>query len=659
MLYNMSMKNKLLFTVLPLFLLIYLVTVLLVYQSSKSSTEALAEVAVDAIAKRQASEISSYFNASLYSLRNTAVLLGNEIIEGELPDKRIAGQMIESLLGRLPEAAAIWWTPQHAGREQSVLWLRDGPHVSPALDGQRDALLNAVGQQAWAEERVIPLVPLSTSEGERQVIVLLVPVMSNQQVVGSLGIGLDAGQLQQTVSALRPLDVGVAALIAHDSTLVAHPDASRVGKKQQDSEVDFLGDNLVMVIDAVRKGVGITLRFVSPALAEEVFMLVTPVTVGQTGTPWSLGLAFPSSALLGGVQALALQLMLVGGLAAMALAIAVVLLGRAIARPLQIVAATVQQLASGEADLTARLTVTGRDELAILAHEFNHFLASMAMLVLEIKGTSESLQQTSGELQVQSRASGQAVDGQRDEVGQLATAMQEMALTIDEVAGNAGQAAHATGRGDQAVAQGLATVSSLVAAINQDAQTLEHVSTLAAQLDDASQTIGTIVAVISNIAEQTNLLALNAAIESARAGEQGRGFAVVADEVRALARRTHASTEEVCTRIHLIQARTRTVVDIIEQSRRASLSNVTRAREASEALGSLSQIIGQVREMSQQIAAATEQQVTTSDQLSRSLVSIADSAESASHSARQVSQRSDHLDASAARLNGLISRFKL
>ncbi|WXL25841.1 methyl-accepting chemotaxis protein [Ectopseudomonas mendocina] len=659
MLSNLTMKNKLLFTVLPLTLLIYLATVLLVYFSSKSSTEELAEVAVDAIARQQASEISSYFDASLYSMRNTAGLLSSEIIEDGLPDRRIADQMIESLFSGLPEAAAIWWIPRQQSAGQSVLWLRNGQSINPALDEAREALVRRLGAQFPATEQVIPLVPVSSSSGDQNVIALSVPVLSSGRVVGMLGVGLDAAKLQERVAGLRPLGVGVAALIAHDTTLVAHPDPSRIGMKQADSEKDFLGDHLDVVIDAVRKGVGITLRFDSPALAEETFMLVTPVSIGHTVTPWSLGLAFPSSALLGGVKSLALQLLLLGTLASVALAVAVVLLGRAIAQPLQVVADKVKQLASGEADLCSRLPAKGNDELAVLAREFNNFLSAMADLVFEIKGTSKSLQATSVELQEQSRASGQVVDAQRDEVGQLATAMQEMAATIEEVAANAGQAARATSDGDDAVALGQDKVSGLVRAINQDAETLEHVSTLAVQLDDASQAIGTIVAVISNIADQTNLLALNAAIESARAGEQGRGFAVVADEVRALARRTHTSTEEVCASITLIQERTRTVVDIIEQSRRTSQSNVLTASEASEALDSLSQVISRVREMSQQIATATEQQATTSDLLSRSLVSIADSAESASNSAGEVNRRSDDLEASAARLNALVSRFKL
>ncbi|EKM96297.1 putative chemotaxis transducer [Stutzerimonas degradans] len=655
MLSNLSMKNKLLFTVLPLMLLIYLATVLLVYYQSKSSTEALAEVAVDAIARQQAAELSKHFDAPLNGLRNTAGLLAREMIDGELPDRRIADQIAESLLQGQPDTAAVWWIPQGGGADRSVLWLRSAGGLHPGLESQREALLTELGQVASDVERVVPLLSLD----DRQVIALLVPIFSDEQVVGSLGVGLDAGLLQQQVAALRPLDVGVAALIAADNTLVAHPDPGRVGKKQQDTEADFLGDHFRAVIEAVRKGEGITLRFDSPALAEEAFMLVTPVTVSAAVTPWSLGLAFPSSALLGGVKSLALQLILLGIFASLVLALTMVLLGRAMARPLQQLVGTVRELATGDADLCARLPVRGADELTNLAREFNQFLETQWALVREIKATGQALQGVSDELQAESRNAERSVASQRDEIGQLATAMQQMAATVEEVAGNAGQAAVATQEGDQAVALGQAKVSGLVAAIHEDANTLEHVSTLATQLDEASQSIGTIVAVISDIADQTNLLALNASIESARAGEQGRGFAVVADEVRALARRTHLSTEQVCTSINLIQERTRTFVGIIEQSRRSSLGNVSSARQASEALESLSQIMRRMRDMSSQIATATEQQADTSDMLSRSLGSIADSAELASHGAGLVSQRSDDLEASAVSLNALVSRFRL
>ncbi|MNP20583.1 Methyl-accepting chemotaxis protein McpS [compost metagenome] len=165
--------------------------------------------------------------------------------------------------------------------------------------------------------------------------------------------------------------------------------------------------------------------------------------------------------------------------------------------------------------------------------------------------------------------------------------------------------------------------------------------------------------VIRSIADQTNLLALNAAIESARAGEQGRGFAVVADEVRALALRTHSSTEEVQRSIAMIQERTQIVVGMVERSRLGSQANVASARDANAVLNRITGMIGQMRDMSQQIAAATGQQAATSEQLSRSLVSIADSAEGASRTAGQVRQRSQDLQLLAGRLNTLVGRFRL
>jgi methyl-accepting chemotaxis protein len=183
MLSNLSMKNKLLFTVLPLTLVIYLATVLLVYLSSKASTEELAEVAVDAIARQQASEISSYFDASLYSMRNTAGLLGSEILDGELPDRRIADQMIESLFVGLPEASAIWWIPGNNAADASVLWLRSANGLNPALDEQREALVNVLRAHVSGHEQAIPLVPISTSNGEQKVIALTVPVRNDGKSV--------------------------------------------------------------------------------------------------------------------------------------------------------------------------------------------------------------------------------------------------------------------------------------------------------------------------------------------------------------------------------------------------------------------------------------------------------------------------------------------
>jgi methyl-accepting chemotaxis protein len=262
-------------------------------------------------------------------------------------------------------------------------------------------------------------------------------------------------------------------------------------------------------------------------------------------------------------------------------------------------------------------------------------------------------------LQQDSQATGLVVDAQRDEIGQLAIAMQQMTITVEDVAANALQAAQVTREGDLAAARGQATVTRLNRAITEDAQSLAQMSLLTEQLDHSNQAIGVVVAVIRDIAEQTNLLALNAAIEAARAGDQGRGFAVVADEVRALARRTYNSTEEVGKSIGMIQDSTRSVVAMLQKSGDASHANVASVHEAGLALHAITEMMGQLRGMSQQIATATEQQATTSEHLSQSLASIANSAKSTSQSAGKVHQRSHHLQIVADRLNGLVERFRM
>jgi methyl-accepting chemotaxis protein len=657
MLPNVALKKKLLLTILPVMLLIYLATILMVYRSSSTATEALAEVAVDAIVHQQAAEITAYFDGALQGARILGDRLSREIVDGRGINDRTVDQVLESLLNSTPQATAGWWLPAQAA--DSSYWFRSAQGVQPSTQAQREALREMLKFSTGEQESVEPPQALPGLAAARPVILLQVPVRANGQLVGILGLGLDAHQLQQRVGQLRPLDVGLAALTAHDTTLIAHPDPVRVGRRSAETEADFLGDHLQAMVDAVRNGKPLDIRFESPAMHEEIFMLAVPIIIGQTDTPWSFGVALPCAAVLGGVRSLAINMLIIASVAALSVGGLILLLGEAMARPLNAVVQAIAQLASGEADLGSRLVVKGRDEMATLANELNRFLGTMVDLVREIKGTSHTLQLTSTDLQQDSRATGLVVDAQRDEIGQLATAMQQMAVTVEDVAANAVLAAQITREGDLAVARGQGTVALLSRAISEDAQLLAEISRLTEQLDHSSQAIGIVVAVIRDIAKQTNLLALNAAIESARAGEQGRGFAVVADEVRALARRTYNSTEEVGKSIGMIQSSTRSVVAMLQKSGDASHANVASVHEAGLALHAITEMMVRLRDMSQQIAAATSQQAATSEQLSQSLGSIANSAKSTSQSAGEVHQRSRHLQSLADRLNGLVERFRI
>ncbi|MEN1975765.1 methyl-accepting chemotaxis protein, partial [Cellulomonas sp. P4] len=123
-----------------------------------------------------------------------------------------------------------------------------------------------------------------------------------------------------------------------------------------------------------------------------------------------------------------------------------------------------------------------------------------------------------------------------------------------------------------------------------------------ARLGSSSQEIGNVVKVITSIAEQTNLLALNATIEAARAGEAGKGFAVVAGEVKELAQETAKATEDIARRVEAIQTDTGSAVT---------------------AIGEISQIIASFNDYQLTIASAVEEQTATTNEMCRSVAEAA------------------------------------
>jgi hypothetical protein len=176
------------------------------------------------------------------------------------------------------------------------------------------------------------------------------------------------------------------------------------------------------------------------------------------------------------------------------------------------------------------------------------------------------------------------ISQQRHEVDQLASAMNEMSATAQEVARSAQHGADTTRVAHDAATSGKDVVYGTMSRIEQLAQEIQNASEVIRDLGQDSQEIGKILDVIRGVAEQTNLLALNAAIEAARAGEAGRGFAVVADEVRSLANRTQTSTQEIQAMIERLQQASRRAVSVMDDSRKHADDSRTRALEAEQSL---------------------------------------------------------------------------
>jgi len=194
---------------------------------------------------------------------------------------------------------------------------------------------------------------------------------------------------------------------------------------------------------------------------------------------------------------------------------------------------------------------------------------------------------------------------------------------------------------------------------NSLADEIERAAVVITQLNQDSTNIGQILESIEGIAAQTNLLALNAAIEAARAGEAGRGFAVVADEVRTLASRTQDATQQIQSMITKLQCGAKDAVAIMQSSRLEAQSSVQQTEKAGSSLEDMEKQLGEIRNMSSNIAAAAEQQTAASHEISNSVQRMAEMANKGAVNAEQSASGSEDLSALAQQQQRLVSKFNL
>ena len=207
-------------------------------------------------------------------------------------------------------------------------------------------------------------------------------------------------------------------------------------------------------------------------------------------------------------------------------------------------------------------------------------------------------------------------------VTQIATAMEEMSMTVNEVARNTVDASDSAAQVATNARNGQQVVNQAVQEMQKVAEIVRSSAGIVGNLGAKSEKISEFVGVINDIADQTNLLALNAAIEAARAGEQGRGFAVVADEVRRLADRTVASTKEIRLMVNEIQQEAMLAVQSIERGKSEAEVSERLSHEAEESLIRIVQSIEEIEHMIAQIATASEEQAATSTTIAASLDEI-------------------------------------
>ncbi|UPW82799.1 methyl-accepting chemotaxis protein [Lysinibacillus sp. Ag94] len=354
-------------------------------------------------------------------------------------------------------------------------------------------------------------------------------------------------------------------------------------------------------------------------------------------------------------------------------------------KPLKKVVNAANQVANGQL-INVDLEIT-KDEIGNLSKSIQTMVSNLQHIILNIRNTSDNVSSAANQLTINAAETYNSSTIIAQDMGQItqnaeasmvmteetAAAMEETATGIQQIADSANTAAESSIAASQASERGNQVVQQVIAQMELINDSVEQIGTTINGLHINTKKISDIVNLITAIADQTNLLALNAAIEAARAGEHGKGFAVVADEVRRLAEQSSQSATEIYNLISTIQADSNASITVMEKGKEDVKAGMEFTNEVGEIfkeiLTSSEEVASQIRE----ISAASQQISASSEEVAASVNNIKQSAEQSSEfsanvssatqeqltTMQEVKEASSSLGKTAEELQVLVAKFKL
>ncbi|MFD2756133.1 methyl-accepting chemotaxis protein [Comamonas terrae] len=459
-------------------------------------------------------------------------------------------------------------------------------------------------KEAVAAGKLLVTKPYADANTGKAMVSFAAPLLKEGRPAGAVSAAVFLDGVREVVAAVHPTPSSFGFVVDGSGQLLAHPNAELMRKP-----ASTLSDQLTPQTMAALAKAQASIELVFDGVPK--LLRAKPVR----GTDWSLVVALDRAEATEGLAHVFQTSVAAIVLVAFGAAVAVGLLTARAFRRLSEVRDAMNEIGSGDGDLSRRLPVHGQDEVAQIAAAFNRFVEKIAAVLHEIREGSESLQQATVEIEAGNQDLSRRTEVAAGQLQQTASAMEQLVGNVRQSAEAAQQARRLAGDASEVAAQGGAVVGQVVA-------TMEEIS-------NGSRQIAEITGVIDSLAFQTNILALNAAVEAARAGEQGRGFAVVAGEVRQLAQRSAqaakdirgligSSVEKVEMGASLVNNAGKTMNDIVRQVERVSslIGEITRAStEQREGMVSVGEAVRQLDDVTQQNAALVEQSAAAAESL--------------------------------------------
>ncbi len=685
---DLGLRTKMLVSVSLVVLVSYAVTLTYITMKATAMAQQNAEKNAQEIAVQYAGKIQSKMSQVMDIALNVAHVFEGMKNSKNTPSRDDMNEILKQVLKRNPGSIGI------------------ATLLEPnALDGKDDQYKNAVGHDAngrfvpyWHRSNgPIEVQPVLNFDSEfwyqiprdtgrailsnpyvykvsgKDVLMtsLNVPIKHQGKFLGMVGMDFTLEAFAKLNETVIPLGTGYGFIIANDGRIVAHPLKKIVGKNINDIDEPEVAS---VIMKAIQEGKVFKRISKSKKGNKSSLQFMVPINVGDTNTPWTMGVSIPMKTIRKDGVSLR-NTSIIMGVASMLILIGVVfyLLQSLVTRPLNRVIHSLSDIAEGEGDLTKRLPVHSKDELGSLSSRFNTFIEKLQNIIkeltdrsLDVDTSSSGLLAIAGDLSDnakqttdKSAAVSAAVETMSADALSSASTMEEAAANINMVAASADEMA--------STIREIANNSENARSITENA--VDRAKETAGQmkaLGTAATDIGNVTETISDISEQTNLLALNATIEAARAGEAGKGFAVVAGEIKELADQTAKATQGIKNQVTSIQNVTNNAVngigeisDIIGQVNDIVVTITTAVEEQSSATNEIAGNIAQASQGIQNVNDVISRNSTATVKISQDTAEVKGIADQMSASAEQVHENAGELSDLAAQLKKIVDTFKI
>ncbi|MCP4119225.1 MAG: methyl-accepting chemotaxis protein [Desulfobacteraceae bacterium] len=685
---NAGLRAKMLLAICGVVLTAYAVTISFITVKASQMARAEAEEKAHEIAYKYGGMVKSEIDKAMDVARTVAHTFEGMKQGRIVPERSDMNAILKQVLMRNPDIIAIdtCWEPnaldgkdvEYANTEGHDKSGRFAPYWNRGSGGIAVEPLVNYDNEEWYQTpkqtgREIFTNPYVYPVGGKDVLMATVvaPIKYNSRFLGIVAIDISLEQFSSMIADVKPFGTGYGYLVANDGYIVAHPVAKVVGKNLGEFSV---GGQVHSPLDAVKNGKVHSIVKEDLATGALSYQVLTPFVIGQTTTPWSMGIVIPMEKILEGANNLRNINIAIGVAAIFALILVVsYVVQKIVTAPINSVIESLKDIAEGEGDLTLRLPVASGDEIGTLSSWFNIFVEKLQVMIRDISSHAVDMDQSSaGLLTIAGELSGNASDT-HDKSAAVASAAEEMSSTIMATVATMEQSSSNTSM----VATAVEEMSSIIHEIARNADQAHTISETAVsrsattadrmqELSRAAMDIGKVTEAITDISEQTNLLALNATIEAARAGEAGKGFAVVAGEIKALANQTANATNDIRKRIDAIQGVTDVAVTeidgisrVITEVNEIVTTIATAVEEQStatrEIANNTSQVSVGINEVNDSM---TQNSVVVSD-ISREIAGVNSTASGMSDKSTQVHSNSEDLSRLAGELKSIVGMFKV